>query len=533
MCKCCPKLITVTNVTLTNQIALVNGKNFLTRRKNKKRPHARIRKITILYPTKAVITVQVEVLSRHLLRFQFPFILSGNYQALLNTKCSQIIINVQSDPCLAKGKVNCNGQCVDVKTDTSNCGQCGVVCALPNTLCENGICLPPVSCRVNGACANTGTLCGDLGCSGPIPGARTLVVSASGPPFCATPSSPLLVFTTISLAVAAAISGDIIIVCPGLYIEQVIIPSGINNLSLISQTPLAAIIQAPNPLPNPVLNSNIVTVDGSLCTTIQDFTIQGPAILLTTGIFVRNGGTANILNNHITLIREGGFTSFLSGNAINVDIGKVIISGNTIDNYQRTGIRINGLGSCAQIFNNTITGNGPGHPVAENGIQISRNAIATVTNNIVTLNQVTSVPPFCFTSSGILLFQLTGLVCVQDNNTSANQIGISLTTCTGVQVSSNISNSNQIVSGDPSCSGPDQSGIGIGVSADSTGNIISLNTALDNAGTDVVDFSSGSGSCSTGNAWLCNVCTTDNKNGCLCASTTSSSTGTPPLGFSF
>jgi Periplasmic copper-binding protein (NosD) len=64
------------------------------------------------------------------------------------------------------------------------------------------------------------------------------------------------------------------------------------------------------------------------------------------------------------------------------------ISSNTLTNYQKGGITINGNVS-ATITNNTVTGQGPVDYIAQNGIQIGYGAKATVTGNTVTGNAYT------------------------------------------------------------------------------------------------------------------------------------------------
>jgi Right handed beta helix region len=64
------------------------------------------------------------------------------------------------------------------------------------------------------------------------------------------------------------------------------------------------------------------------------------------------------------------------------------ISNNTVTQYQKNGITINGNVS-ATIADNTVTGEGPVDYIAQNGIQIGYGAQATVTENIVTGNAYT------------------------------------------------------------------------------------------------------------------------------------------------
>jgi len=61
------------------------------------------------------------------------------------------------------------------------------------------------------------------------------------------------------------------------------------------------------------------------------------------------------------------------------------ISTNTLTNYQKGGITVNGNVS-ATITNNTVTGRGAVSYIAQNGIQVGYGAKATVTGNTVTGN---------------------------------------------------------------------------------------------------------------------------------------------------
>jgi hypothetical protein len=86
-------------------------------------------------------------------------------------------------------------------------------------------------------------------------------------------------FPTIQSAVTAAAPGDRINVCPGIYLEQVRIPSGKNNLELRSVVHWQAIIKAPpvmmpDPLTIPAFT--IVRIAGAQNVTVLAFTITGP-----------------------------------------------------------------------------------------------------------------------------------------------------------------------------------------------------------------------------------------------------------------
>jgi hypothetical protein len=80
-------------------------------------------------------------------------------------------------------------------------------------------------------------------------------------------------YNSIQAAVTAADPGDKIKVCRGVYVEQVTIPAGKDNLTLFSAPDLQAVIQAPPVMLDP---KAIVRVNGAQNVTIRHFTITGP-----------------------------------------------------------------------------------------------------------------------------------------------------------------------------------------------------------------------------------------------------------------
>ena len=188
-------------------------------------------------------------------------------------------------------------------------------------------------------------------------------------------------FTTIQAAVTTANAGDHIKVCPGTYVEQVTIPAGKDNLSLESQKPLQAIIQAPAAMASP---KAIVRDAGSQNVRIRQFTIQGPGggrcDSIEFGVRVDSGGSATIEKNHITHIRDDPFSGCQNGNAIQFGRAADSTTGSGIGEGERDrrlpedGDHRQQQGSDADIENNTITGVGPTAAIAQNGIQVSGGA---------------------------------------------------------------------------------------------------------------------------------------------------------------
>ena len=234
-------------------------------------------------------------------------------------------------------------------------------------------------------------------------------------------------FKDIQSAVDAAPAGTRINVCPGTYIEQVTIPAGKDSLQLRSVGTWQAIIKAPAVMIDP---KAIVRVSGAHDVGILAFTITGPGGFgcdsIRWGVRVDSGGSADILGNHITQIHDTPFSGCQNGVAVVVGrfseatTGSARIFGNLIDNYQKNGPTVSNAGSSAQISANRIFGVGPTAVIAQNGIQASGGATASIRHNFVSGNVYT---PQTFASTGILLFQ-SGAVTVDHNTVNTNDVGI-------------------------------------------------------------------------------------------------------------
>jgi parallel beta-helix repeat protein len=108
------------------------------------------------------------------------------------------------------------------------------------------------------------------------------------------------------------------------------------------------------------------------------------------------------------------------GRAAESTTGSATVKDNTIDDYQKTGIIVSNAGSSATVEHNTVQGIGPTASIAQNGIQISGGADASVKNNDVSGNVYT---PQTVVSTGILLFS-PGAVTVENNKVYANDVNV-------------------------------------------------------------------------------------------------------------
>jgi hypothetical protein len=187
-------------------------------------------------------------------------------------------------------------------------------------------------------------------------------------------------------------------------------------------------------------NKPIVFVHDVTGATIQQLTVDGAGLgngnNRMEGVAFHNaGGTVD----HTTIIgvRNTPLDGVQAGVAIYVfnEDGTprtLNVDHNTISDYQKNGMALNGVGLTANVTNNTVTGAGNTPLTAQNGIQIGFGGTGTITGNTVSGN-------FCSQSScigdpatsaadgaaGILLYEPGNpSITVANNILSGNQYGV-------------------------------------------------------------------------------------------------------------
>jgi hypothetical protein len=204
----------------------------------------------------------------------------------------------------------------------------------------------------------------------------------------------------------------------------------------------------------------------------------------------------------------------------NATTGTATISHNTITGFQKNGITVDNTGSDATITHNTITGAGPTTAIAQNGIQVSRGATATVDHNAISALAYTGTDA---SSTGVLLFN-PGAVTVDHNVVKSSDIGID---AFGAGAGSEITFNWVSLSTLDGIDVTDGSSVGVhynhsssnaadGIFTDVAGNSFSHNKMLGNGGFDSHDVSTGAGTAGTANTWTNNHCHTSSPAG-LCA----------------
>jgi len=146
-----------------------------------------------------------------------------------------------------------------------------------------------------------------------------------------------------------------------------------------------------------------------------------------------DGASGTISNNTVSGVRQG-MSGCQEGNAIEVrnspfagetgtvKVGPdvtVTITGNTVSNYQKNGITVNGS-VVATVTGNVVTGDGAANYIAQNGIQIGFGGSATVRSNTVSGNDYT---PSSDDACGLLLYRADG-VKVSANNIFNNEVNL-------------------------------------------------------------------------------------------------------------
>lgn len=264
-------------------------------------------------------------------------------------------------------------------------------------------------------------------------------------------------FNKIQNGTDAVASGGSVFVNSGNYTEQLTINK---NLTLSGASSLSTTILAPSFLVGDVNGSkNIVTIIGpNVNVDFSKFNVSGPGPStcgsINTGIFVRDGAYANIHDTTISHIRDQPLSGCQNG--IGILVGKKVfnttglatIQHNLIVDYQKGGIVVDNAGSSAKIIINNVIGVGNTTMIAQNGIQISNGAIATVTYNFVSGNECghsTCGPDILtqYQSVGILLNRAgNGTVVSLYNTVNNNDVGI-YSIANKTNIYNNIVNSNR------------------------------------------------------------------------------------------
>jgi hypothetical protein len=253
-----------------------------------------------------------------------------------------------------------------------------------------------------------------------------------------TAACPHAQYTKIQDAINAASAGDEIVICNGIYAEQLSINKSL-DIDADSGAFLvpASIQQNATSLATGNAIAAAVLVSGATNVSISGLTVDGinngitecaPRLI---GVYFQNssGSLRHAAIRNFTL--GAALNACQSGTGVFVESGggqtsDVEISDCSIHDYQKNGITANESGTTAKIHNNVVTGIGPTPGAAQNGIQIGFSAGGAIRENVVANNvwsPCTAVASCVAVATDILVTQSDN-VRVTDNTAGISQVGI-------------------------------------------------------------------------------------------------------------
>ena len=263
---------------------------------------------------------------------------------------------------------------------------------------------------------------------------------------------PSAAFTTIQSAVDAAGRGDIIKVCPGTYVEQVVISKPLTLEGIKRNGKKAAVVQPSNVIQNttdtlfgdPV--AVVILVMDTSDVTIRNIIIDG----INNGIGCNQPplGTDPFLDGIFYRFASGTIDSVVVRNMLSLDAcafafaidfesgEHLTVRNSTIHGYDRLGILALGPGNTLEATRNVITGLGPSSAIGQGGIRLARGVKGVIEENIVT-NHPTPCELCPFAGIGGIGAFGTEDVRIVGNIVGTSHVGILVGASNGVRVLEN------------------------------------------------------------------------------------------------
>jgi hypothetical protein len=245
-------------------------------------------------------------------------------------------------------------------------------------------------------------------------------------------------FGTVQAAVNAAVSGDTVYVCPGIYDEQVELTTSHLTIrgagaGLTVLRPAAAVGNATNAFGNPV--AAIILVDGATHVNIVSLTVDGsvadsgasilpfcPALPFYAGIYFQSG-SGTVDTAHVTGIQSGSACAF----AIAAESAGIVVKRSLVDDYGTTGIVCTFPGTICTLTDNAIRGRGPVDDEIQAGILVRAGAAGRISGNVITDHFFVGAHGVPRSAVGIFLVLATPLSnphIVRDNIFADNQVNV-------------------------------------------------------------------------------------------------------------
>ncbi|MEX1995713.1 MAG: hypothetical protein WD887_02970, partial [Candidatus Saccharimonadales bacterium] len=248
-------------------------------------------------------------------------------------------------------------------------------------------------------------------------------------------------YESIQAAISVANPGDTINVAAGHYEEQVIINK---SLTLTGAGRDNTFIESPAILASTGTGKNdivaVVSPDSdnpSITVNISGITVDGKNQSIDNFVGVHfYGANGSLSNSRITGMRDVVLGSQSRwGVVVNHPWDTLIhetvsVTGNIVDNYQKSAIIATELGTSVTITGNTVTGAGLTTVIAQNGIEVNYGASGTVSNNTVSGHNYTPDTDY---AAGILVVGNTlapnpaqPATSISGNTVTENEIGVAI-----------------------------------------------------------------------------------------------------------
>jgi hypothetical protein len=273
----------------------------------------------------------------------------------------------------------------------------------------------------------------------PAPGAANALAAQPASPLVnmVTTTDPVGTFSTIQDGINFSNPGGTVNVSAGTYVEQIDIGKAI---TLHGAGQGSTIIQSPASLVTKFSTKKPILYVHDTNAVVQNLTIDGLGLgnannVMVGVAFYNAGGVIDhttivqVRNTPLDGVQAGvGIYAFID----NATPRTLTVDHNTISDYQKNGMALNGVGLTANVTNNTVTGTGNTPLIAQNGIQIGFGGTGSITGNVVSGNFCTVA--VCIGdpatsnadgAAGILLYANSNpSITVANNLMTGNQYGV-------------------------------------------------------------------------------------------------------------
>jgi hypothetical protein len=212
-------------------------------------------------------------------------------------------------------------------------------------------------------------------------------------------------YTTISAAVAAAQTGDVIQICPGTYDEQLIVDKDVRLLGLpdgdatVTLRPTALPATRPSALGGKPVLAGVIVDGANVLIDRLDIDLSAAGVSscgLYAGVYYRNAN-GTVRNGSITGVAVDGHPGCESGVGLYVESGeigqrlgvpvygkaKVAAVNMLLANNQKGGIAGNGPQTLVKVVGGEIVGAGSSAGAVQNGVQVAIGAKGRMVNTVL------------------------------------------------------------------------------------------------------------------------------------------------------